>query len=395
MSYQGNYPPSTPLTSSQIAAGAVQPSNIATGNVTWTFNNVLNIGGTTPRITGDFSNATIASRLMFQTGTTNGASNVEFIPNGTNTTTNIIASNNSSDPANTSGASLTITNTEARVQSFVRGTGTALPLTFYTNSSERMRIDSSGNVGIGNPYAYNASFINAKISTVLSGTNNPYAAYYYPSSSGEVYVDAITSSSGGTQLVFRTYNNGTYNSSRFDANGTFIVGGSNPSVSSGVGFKADNAGITGCVVDTAVNANTYHFYNVNATNTGYRFYVNVNGGIYNYSANNSNLSDARVKKDIEDAPSYLDKLCSIPVKTFRFKDQDGDWKNLGVIAQEVEAVAPEFVDTDGWEAELPEDGIPLKSIYETDLKYAMLKAIQELKAQNDELKARIATLEAK
>ena len=368
MSYQGNYPPSTPLTSSQIAAGAVQPSNLSTGGPYWDGSSNVGIGTTSP-----------LNLLTVQTSAT-----------GTTAGSNVIARFQSNASGRDATIQLSDNVANSSTISMVSG-ATA----FRQNGVEAMRIDSSGNVGIGNPYAYNASFINAKISTVLSGTNNPYAAYYYPSSSGEVYVDAITSSSGGTQLVFRTYNNGTYNSSRFDANGTFIVGSSNPSVSSGVGFKADNAGITGCVVNTAVNANTYHFYNVNATNTGYRFYVNVNGGIYNYSANNSNLSDARVKKDIEDAPSYLDKLCSIPVKTFRFKDQDGDWKNLGVIAQEVEAVAPEFVDTDGWEAELPEDGIPLKSIYETDLKYAMLKAIQELKAQNDELKARIATLEAK
>jgi hypothetical protein len=35
MSYQGNYPPSTPLTSSQITDGAVQPIDLSTGAPSW------------------------------------------------------------------------------------------------------------------------------------------------------------------------------------------------------------------------------------------------------------------------------------------------------------------------------------------------------------------------
>jgi len=35
MSYQGNYPPSTPLTSSQITDGAVQPIDLSTGGPSW------------------------------------------------------------------------------------------------------------------------------------------------------------------------------------------------------------------------------------------------------------------------------------------------------------------------------------------------------------------------
>jgi hypothetical protein len=117
-----------------------------------------------------------------------------------------------------------------------------------------------------------------------------------------------------------------------------------------------------------------------------RLTIRSNGGIANYSANNVNLSDERTKTDIQNAGSYLDKICAIPVRTFKYKDQSDDLLNLGVIAQEVEAVAPELVDVTGF-GETPEDGVPLKAIYQTDLQYALMKALQELKAEFDAYKA--------
>jgi hypothetical protein len=111
-----------------------------------------------------------------------------------------------------------------------------------------------------------------------------------------------------------------------------------------------------------------------------------NGGLANYSANNVNLSDERTKTDIQNAGSYLAKICAIPVRTFKYKDQTDDLLNLGVIAQEVETVAPELVDASGF-GETPEDGVPLKAIYQTDLQFALMKCIQELKAEFDEYKA--------
>jgi hypothetical protein len=116
-------------------------------------NNVTGVGnltftGTGNRITGDFSNATIASRVLLQSSTTNGQSALGLLPNGTSTQTQYIAFN-STDPANSSYIQALISATEARINSGQLGTGTNLPMTFYTGGSERVRIDTSGNVGIG------------------------------------------------------------------------------------------------------------------------------------------------------------------------------------------------------------------------------------------------------
>ena len=126
-------------------------------------------------------------------------------------------------------------------------------------------------------------------------------------------------------------------------------------------------------------------------NAALRFEVRSNGGVANYSANNVNLSDERTKTEIQNAGSYLAKICSIPVRTFKYKDQTDDLLNLGVIAQEVEAVAPELVDTTGF-GETPDDGVPLKAIYQTDLQYALMKCIQEQQALITQLQADVAAL---
>jgi mucin-19 len=133
------------ITSLSITNLAASSATITTGNLAFT--------GTAQRITGDFSNATIASRLMFQTSTANSNTAVENIPSGTATTTRWTAYNNS-DPTNASFLQFGITGTtEAVINSGVRGTGTYVPITFQTNGSERMRLDTSGRLLIGSTTA--------------------------------------------------------------------------------------------------------------------------------------------------------------------------------------------------------------------------------------------------
>jgi hypothetical protein len=118
--------------------GAI-PGIIDAGNLTFT--------GTARRITGTFDGTT-ANRLMFKSSATNGTTSVGAVPDGAGNFGGF-SGYNASDPGNSSVASIQAASTEAQVVSTRTGTGTYLPMTFYTGGSERMRVDTSGNVGIG------------------------------------------------------------------------------------------------------------------------------------------------------------------------------------------------------------------------------------------------------
>lgn len=108
----------------------------------------LNFTGTARRITGDFSNAPVGNRLMFQTSVANGATGVYAIPNGTAQIAAFTAAG-SSDPANAPVFSLTQYATESRLVAGAAGTGAFTPVTFYAGGAERLRISVDGNFGFG------------------------------------------------------------------------------------------------------------------------------------------------------------------------------------------------------------------------------------------------------
>ena len=114
-----------------------------TGTLTHSGDIVLS--GSGKRITGDFSNATIANRVIFQTSTVNGQTSIGVLPNGTSKSADLNLFGGA-DPANASIAQIVNTGDEVSFRNAVTGTGTYLPMTFYTGGSERMRIDTSGNV---------------------------------------------------------------------------------------------------------------------------------------------------------------------------------------------------------------------------------------------------------
>ena len=120
--------------------------------------------------------------------------------------------------------------------------------------------------------------------------------------------------------------------------------------------------------------------------TGEKCSFPSNGGIRNFQTNDINLSDRRFKEDIVDAPNSLDIISQLKVRNYKLKDRSDERVNTGLIAQEVEEVCKELVNNDGLQAKNSDDSNDMKGIYNADLMFMMLKSIQELKAEVDELK---------
>jgi len=155
------------------------------------------------------------------------------------------------------------------------------------------------------------------------------------------------------------------------------------------------SGAYGLYVDLTVDPNATDSFFVRCFGGAtQRASIRSNGGLANYSANNVNLSDRREKTNFAPAKSYLDTICAIPVQTFEYIDQSEDdpGLTLGVVAQDVQAVAPELVMESNWgTADEPKQRL---SIYQTDLQYALMKCIQEQQALITDLRARVEALES-
>jgi hypothetical protein len=131
--------------------------------------------GTGNRITGDFANATVANRTMFQSSVTNDPTQVSAIPNGTGTYSAFVAINNST-PTNAGFGGLLCLSGESRLTSDrMSAAGTYLPLTMHTGGSERMRIDTSGRVTIPFQPAFNA-FGAGSDTTTTGGNPLPFSS---------------------------------------------------------------------------------------------------------------------------------------------------------------------------------------------------------------------------
>jgi hypothetical protein len=218
------------------------------------------------------------------------------------------------------------------------------------------------------------------------------ATYYYQDAGTHKWYNA-PSGTAGNAITFTQ-------AMTLDASGNLLVG---TTTGTGSQLRVHTAG-TQCsfMQNSAAAPNGLQIYYSNATapnNTASEFLyfsdtsalrmsVRSNGGIANYTANNVVLSDKREKTNFAPSKSYLDVICAIPVQTFNYIDQNLETDaglTLGVTAQDVQAVAPELVTEGNWGTK--ENPKMRLEIYQTDLQYALMKALQELKAEFDAYKA--------
>jgi hypothetical protein len=129
-----------------------------------------------------------------------------------------------------------------------------------------------------------------------------------------------------------------------------------------------NASATGDLQQWIYGTNTYA-------------YVDKDGDFYNSSGSYGQISDLRVKENIVEARDYTEDLMKLRVVKYSLKkDQEQEATKLGFIAQEVEAVFPNMVETT--ETDEIKD---LKSIKMSVLIPMLVKTIQQLNERVKEL----------
>ncbi len=259
-----------------------------------------------------------------------------------------------------------------------------------TSGTERMRIDSSGNVGIGtsSPDAaltvrstganginlgesLNSSIVSSRL-FFSNATAGQSAALYNNTGSLLFATGATPGSSSGTERM------------RIDSSGNLLVGTTTSTGVSGVGigflpgFSTSGVSMV-CRTGTAANNDNVYFY----TTSGLAGYIRTNGTTTTYAS----VSDERLKENIANADSAAEKVQQIQVRKFDWKSGDGH-VDYGFIAQELNLVAPQAV----------AEGTEENDVWAVDssmLVPLLTKAIQEQQALITTLTDRITALEAK
>jgi len=215
-------------------------------------------------------------------------------------------------------------------------------MAMFTGGAERMRIDPNGKIFMneGVPFSWTDGLFNV---------------------SAEIYGDA------SDNLVFRNTSAKTERM-RIDASGNLLVG--TTSVVSG--------GVINCEF-LGGSKNGIDFKNTNTGNSGafvgfFNSSGNLTGAITQTGVTTTNYgtsSDQRLKENIADADDAGSKIDSIQVRKYDWK-ADGSHQDYGMIAQELQLVAPEAVSGDA-------DSEEMMGVDYSKLVPMLIKEIQSLR----------------
>lgn len=293
----------------------------------------------------------------------------------------------------TGGGSVTLT-TPSTASDFTL-TAPAQTATLITNSSGVLDIgsgqiykDASGNVGIG------TSSPGTAYKMALSGNNTGMSIQ--DTGSVGTWIDFKTGSGAVQGNIYYNFTNGYMSfgtatagntqaeRARITSGGEFLVG-----VSSGNGVQGSVGALGYQSRSGRTGSFTGNVFNINWTGSAQLWIDTTNVGTITLT------SDYRIKRNIEtqDQPA-LDRVLQLRPVTYQMADYGNIFKasddiREGFIAHELAAVIPSAV---SGEKDAPDQ---LQSLKIDALCSVLVKAIQELKAENDDLKSRLTALEAK
>jgi hypothetical protein len=299
----------------------------------------------------------------------------------------ILSGTNGLSDVDGSAATPAIRGTDANTGIFFPAADT---IAFSEGGVESMRIDSSGNLGIGASPSYRldvnaTSFIAASVSTSYSGAGNIRIADASTTSASAPYIGSV-----GNNLTFGRL--GTAEYARIDSSGNLLVGTTSSDISA-VGirlmnnnqlqaskggdwsFRMGRRDSTGIIAEIYYNSSRVGDISTNGSNTTY-----------------NSASDYRLKENVQPMVGALGKVAALKPVTFTWKATSTN--DEGFLAHELQAVVPQAVR--GEKDEVDADGEPVYQSIDTSVLVATLTAaIQEQQALITALTARITALEAK
>ena len=279
---------------------------------------------------------------------------------------------------------------------------------FSTTNAERMRIDSSGKVGIGTSAPTRTLTVIGSVGNQFVGSQSQsndtakyctYAGSHYHNSEQDVAGVVVLSNGtdntvylgGGvgelnaaTVLAFHTGANdattGGTERMRMLSDGQLIVAGTSFNANGSVTIGPIGTSSNGC---TAVSASTsatniWRFYNPN----GHIGSISLDGSTCNFS----NLSDYRLKENVNYTFDATTRLKQLKPARFNFISDDTNTLVDGFIAHEVSSVVPEAIT--GEKDAVDENGDAVyQGIDQSKLVPLLVKTIQELEARITALEA--------
>ena len=286
-------------------------------------------------------------------------------------------------------------------------------LIFQDNSTERMRIDSSGRLLVG------------ATSALLSDAEKKLQMTHANAGAGIVLGRNDTSVSAGNLLGGIEFvgndSNGTYQKcAKIEAIADGTHGNDDKPTRLDFSVTADNA--SSPTVRMRINQNGVfnHFtgdhFSIRTARTGTGpgilsvrngatsitdgtqvFTVRADGDCENTNNSYGALSDIKLKENIVDSGSQWDDIKDIRVRKYNFKASTNyeTYTQLGVIAQEVETVSPGLVsETPDFDEEGNDLGTTTKSVNYSVLYMKAVKALQEAMDRIETLETKVAALEA-
>ena len=258
-------------------------------------------------------------------------------------------------------------------------------LTFSTASTERMRIDSSGNVGIGTTspsYKLSVSGIMGLTDGISTGLLGLVGGNYY------------IQNTGAYSTIFQT--NATERM-RIDSSGRVGIGTNSPLNKLDLAEAGDTqlriTSTDGNNVRLGLNSSgtVYNWIEANGTNLLFavgnteRMRLETDGDLHvdgNVVAYSTTISDERLKKNIQPIENALWKVNQINGCTFTYLKDDRD--SAGLIAQDLEKVLPSAVIEDKAVFH-GEEGETYKTIQYDQVIGLLVEAVKELTAKVERL----------